>query len=213
MADELETRERLLDVACELFAQKGYGGSSVSEITGQAKANKAAVSYHFGGKAELYQAAWRREFLEGIRKFPVDGGVSSDAPPEERLRGHILSFVRRISDPKNREFDIVAHEHVNPTGLLHDVMRKSIEPLRDHLKGIVSELLGAPATPEQVHLCCMSIGSQCRELCRRKRSGKSRCRLATEMDADMIAEHVFRFSLAGIKGVRTQPDRPEREAS
>jgi AcrR family transcriptional regulator len=48
--------ERLLNVACELFAQRGYSGTSVREITRRARANLGAITYHFGSKETLYHA-------------------------------------------------------------------------------------------------------------------------------------------------------------
>ena len=47
------TREALLAAATELFGRRGYDGVSVEEIAQCAEANKATISYHFGGKAAL----------------------------------------------------------------------------------------------------------------------------------------------------------------
>ena len=54
------TRERLLDASTRLFAESGYRGASVRDICNQARANPGAVSYHFGGKRQLYRAVLRR---------------------------------------------------------------------------------------------------------------------------------------------------------
>ena len=48
------TKERILDTAEVLFAQKGYQAVGVREITSAAKCNLAAVNYHFGNKENLY---------------------------------------------------------------------------------------------------------------------------------------------------------------
>ena len=50
------TRERLLAAATRLFAQHGFGGVSVRDIARAARANVAAVNYHFDGKLGLYRA-------------------------------------------------------------------------------------------------------------------------------------------------------------
>ncbi|HCR12161.1 MAG TPA: DUF1956 domain-containing protein, partial [Desulfovibrio sp.] len=47
---EDETRRRLLDAAGEIFSSKGYQAATVREITKLAKANLAAIHYHFGSK-------------------------------------------------------------------------------------------------------------------------------------------------------------------
>ena len=50
------TKERLLDAAERLFAERGFAGTSVRVLTGAARANLGAVQYHFGGKEALFQA-------------------------------------------------------------------------------------------------------------------------------------------------------------
>ncbi|GAA1366663.1 TetR/AcrR family transcriptional regulator [Streptomyces beijiangensis] len=55
-----DTRTKILDAAERLFAEHGYRGTSVRAVTDLAGANLAAVSYHFGSKAELLAAVARR---------------------------------------------------------------------------------------------------------------------------------------------------------
>ena len=50
------TRERILDAALDLFGERGLTGTTVRDIALRAKVNVAAISYHFGGKDELYRA-------------------------------------------------------------------------------------------------------------------------------------------------------------
>ena len=49
-----QSRGRILAVAIEHFASRGYHGSSVREITQHARVNLAAVNYHFRSKESLY---------------------------------------------------------------------------------------------------------------------------------------------------------------
>jgi AcrR family transcriptional regulator len=51
------TKERLIAEARNLFAKKGFDGVGVREITRAAHANLGAVTYHFGSKRALYDAA------------------------------------------------------------------------------------------------------------------------------------------------------------
>ncbi|HKD37864.1 MAG TPA: TetR family transcriptional regulator, partial [Pirellulales bacterium] len=48
------TRERLLEVAGQVFAEKGFARATGKEIAMRAKENSAAVNYHFGGIENLY---------------------------------------------------------------------------------------------------------------------------------------------------------------
>jgi len=55
-----ETVERILDVAEQLFAEKGFSETSLRLITSRAGVNLAAVNYHFGSKKALIQAVFSR---------------------------------------------------------------------------------------------------------------------------------------------------------
>ena len=73
--DGKETRWRLLNAACEVFAQKGYRDAKVADICKTADANVAAVNYYFGDKVSLYEEAWRhalQNFAEhALNRLPV----------------------------------------------------------------------------------------------------------------------------------------------
>jgi AcrR family transcriptional regulator len=51
------TRQALILAAIEIFGRDGFHAASTREIARQAKANQAAIGYHFGGKDALYLAA------------------------------------------------------------------------------------------------------------------------------------------------------------
>ncbi len=55
-----ETRERILDSAEELFAERGIGETSLRALTRHARVNLAAVHYHFGSKEGLLDAVVER---------------------------------------------------------------------------------------------------------------------------------------------------------
>ena len=60
---QIDTKEKILDVAEELFAKTGYKGTSMRAITSQAGVNLAAVNYHFGAKQGLITAVIERRLL------------------------------------------------------------------------------------------------------------------------------------------------------
>jgi AcrR family transcriptional regulator len=56
-----ERREQLLDVGRQLFAERGFDGTSVEEIAARAGVSKPVVYEHFGGKEGLYAVVVDRE--------------------------------------------------------------------------------------------------------------------------------------------------------
>ncbi len=59
-APQFSTKERILDAAEALFAQHGFGATSLRQVTSQAEVNIAAVNYHFGSKENLINEVFRR---------------------------------------------------------------------------------------------------------------------------------------------------------
>jgi len=54
------TKDRILGAAEELFAQYGFAGTSLRQVTSRADVNIAAVNYHFGSKENLVNEVFRR---------------------------------------------------------------------------------------------------------------------------------------------------------
>lgn len=209
--DSQKTRQRLLRAACDVFAEKGYREATIAEICERAGANIASVNYHFRDKATLYREAWRNAFIESLKAHPPDGGISPDAPPEDRLRGLIMALIKRISDKNNKEFPIVYRELANPTGLLKEVMEEEIRPIHEKMEGVVRELLGDEATEKEIEFSVISIVSQCITpmLAQRfkKETKEKKGRFPEIDDIDAYAEHVIKFSLAGIKKTHGEVDK------
>jgi AcrR family transcriptional regulator len=64
------TKERILDAAEELFADRGFPSTSMRDITQGADANIAAVNYHFGSKEALLLAVLKRR-IEPVNQARV----------------------------------------------------------------------------------------------------------------------------------------------
>lgn len=58
------TKERILGAAEVLFAQRGFDGASLRQLTTAAGVNLAAVNYHFGSKENLVNEVFRRRMDE-----------------------------------------------------------------------------------------------------------------------------------------------------
>jgi len=209
-----KTPKSLLAAASEVFAEKGYRGATIAEICERARANIAAVNYHFGDKETLYTEAWRHSFSESVKAHPPDGGVSDSAPPEERLRGQVLALLCRIADEGNREFLIVQKELANRTGLLNEVIREELRPLQERMESLVRELLGPRASDMQVRFCVISIISQCINpmvaINRRKEKREGKDGPPGVDDIEAYSNHVVKFSLAGIRAIRDEAEKKRR---
>lgn len=71
-------RQRLLYAARDLFAQHGYEGTSVRDITSRAKVNLGAITYHFGSKEALFHAVIGTiagPLVEAVTRAAGEGGT------------------------------------------------------------------------------------------------------------------------------------------
>ena len=74
-ATTYDTRDRLLDTAERLFAERGIDATSLRHITAEADANLASVNYHFGTKEELVRELFAR------RIGPINREGRTSSPP------------------------------------------------------------------------------------------------------------------------------------
>lgn len=83
LMSEGDVRERLLDVATELFARKGYAASTTREIVAAARVTKPVLYYYFKNKEGIYLELIERAFerFEAI----VDTSITGSGSIEQRL--------------------------------------------------------------------------------------------------------------------------------
>ena len=105
----LPTRDRVLEVACELFAEAGFHGTHLREICKRV----AGVCYHFHSKEGLYQAVVMEA---GRRLSDYDEGlvVSQHLPPEDRLLKIVESLLTKLNADGAWIAKLLTRELVNP---------------------------------------------------------------------------------------------------
>lgn len=145
------TRRRLLDAAGEVFAQEGYHGASLREICRSAGANIAAVKYHFQSKEGLYRDVLVASHRELIEREPLPT-LADGEDPREALRRWLtyalrMILLRRAAHPYIGR--IMAREMQNPTGVLDDLVKLVMRPVRRELERVIGALLPA-GTPARV---------------------------------------------------------------
>jgi len=209
-----ETRKRILETAALVFSEHGFAATTVRMICGRAKANLAAVNYHFGGKESLYREAIRHARRRAYERFPVNYGLSGNPDPEEQLHAFIRSFLLRTSgDERNLGFGtLVMREMVDPTSALDMMLDEGIRTLLEQLAGIVRELLGNAQDRELILICTRSIVSQCL-IFLFSRSVMDRLAPEHKFDPDDlegISNQILLFSMKAIRGIAAdlhkQPD-------
>lgn len=85
------TRERLLEVAGQLFAERGYSGASLGEIANRLGIRKPSLYNHIASKDELFMELLERSLdaWQAASDSPLDGAGSA----HRRLRRHLQKTV------------------------------------------------------------------------------------------------------------------------
>lgn len=107
VTESIATKSRILDAAEQLFADKGFAATSLRNITAEAGVNLAAVNYHFGSKAGLVEAVFRRRVeplntgrLQKLTELERGGG--DDARSVEGILRTFIEPALRMSRDVDR---------------------------------------------------------------------------------------------------------------
>lgn len=89
-----DLRERILDAATRLFAEHGYGSTSVRSVVEAVGCIKPALYYYFSSKEELFLEAVRAQ-LDALRAL-LQSALAERGTVRERLRRVIDAYVARV---------------------------------------------------------------------------------------------------------------------
>jgi AcrR family transcriptional regulator len=206
-----KTRERILLVACEVFAKGGFRTTTTRDICRQAGVNVAAVNYHFGSKEKLYEAVCKKACGHSESRPEPTFILSKAAKPEEKLRDFIRAFLNMLlsKDQSSWKGMIMGREINEPTKALEIVIKDMIRPRFTQLHAIVQDLLGSDAEDELVRRCCLSITGQCLYY-RFARPVILKLNPRQKFDTggiENLADHITRFSLSALKQFASKKPR------
>ncbi len=150
------TRERILDIALELFTEQGYDKTSLRDIAERLGTTKAALYYHFERKEDILLElhlrlhALGREALERLGDLE-DGPERADAWP-----GLLDDFINQVVN--NRELVLMHQRNHRALEQLQDNERHRAE--NEDIEQQFRRILQSPAIPleRRVRMAC-SIGA------------------------------------------------------
>ncbi len=102
MKQKKNTRERILDTAERLFAERGFDGTSLRAITSAADANLAAVNYHFRSKNDLIHEIFARRLapINARRLTMLDACEHESGNGVVPLEKVVRAFVEPLLRPE-----------------------------------------------------------------------------------------------------------------
>jgi AcrR family transcriptional regulator len=201
-----ETRERLLATAERLFGDRGFRKVTVREICRGARANVAAVNYHFGDKLGLYRELLRRavDAMRATTDTARAEGKGQSAP--EQLRRYVKVFVRAVLSPDSRAIHrLLMREISDPTPALDVIVEQAVRPRLEYLSGVVARMIGTDPADPRVLRCIGSIHGQQLSYMPNPIGERLGLRMeATPRFIEEAAEHIARFSVGGVREIGRQ---------
>jgi AcrR family transcriptional regulator len=198
---DTETRDRLLATAEKLFAQRGFSKVTVREICTSARANVAAVNYHFDGKRGLYDEVVRSAIKTMQSTTDAIREAGSGRPAEDQLAAYVSIFLKRVVAARDGWIhQLMMRELSDPTPALDLVMKKVVHPRTEYLREVIASMLHCASSDARVERCAMSVQSQCLALLTHPVAAL-RPKSLSERELDLMAQHIAQFSLGGVRAI------------
>jgi len=177
------SRERILEVASQLFSERGFAGAGVDELAARSRIAKTAIYYHFGSKRGLLAAVAERTadaWIEAISSSALQAGDDPLARLDRALAGmralleetpeilRLLQFLTlELADEKPgiraTLQAILARARAAIVTGLNDALGVEL-PRADEIAGVVLALLDGMALVRQVDPRSISLDDAFAEL-------------------------------------------------
>jgi AcrR family transcriptional regulator len=202
-------KERILDAAEQLFAQRGFHGVSLRDITQAAGVDVALVGYHFGGKRELLTAVFERraEVLNSERLELLEGVRRAALPRAPTLEAIVNAFTQPLLERSARGgsgwksyFALVAWVNNSPEfGAV--MMTRHFDPLVDRFIAVLREALpGCP--PREIYWGYQFLtGALTLTFAETGRIDKLSGGLCRSSDLDSVHERLAPYVAAGFRAL------------
>ena len=148
-----KTRQRILQAATELFAEKGFAQASTREIAKRAAVNIASLHYHFGDKADLYRTVFNEFSRRAQATAPaIDYEKASFAEIYTEFNRQFFAHLAEPHLPR-----LAARERLEPSGVLGDAWVEEIRRRHKILDHAIARELGLAAPDVHVQRLTFAV--------------------------------------------------------
>jgi TetR/AcrR family transcriptional regulator len=137
-----DSKEKIIDAAIEVFAQKGKHGARMEEVAALAGVNKAMVYYYFSTKENLFKAAIVK--IQTVQ-------FNSVADKIEYIMKHIKSPVEKLTECIKAHFDTVSQNYsfakilmealISNPDYIHEAMESILKERHSKIHKSLEEIL------------------------------------------------------------------------
>lgn len=196
------TRRAILEVAGNLFAERGYADTASKDICAAAGVNGAAVNYYFGGKDGLYREVLIEAHQQLLSMSDLEEVDALDAGPEEKLR---LFFKRLLFSPdsptKQWGIKIFLHELSALSPAIEDALPVAVFPKTVILRRIIGKIIDRPVESPEVQRGVALVVLPCISLIMFPERLRTKILPAVSVNKEGMLEDMLRYAIAGLKAL------------
>jgi TetR/AcrR family transcriptional regulator, regulator of cefoperazone and chloramphenicol sensitivity len=158
-----DSKERILDEAEALFAEKGFYAVTVREITRAARCNLAAVNYHFGNKENLYLEVFKARWVPRARRVQSFFRHLLSMQDRPSLAGTVRALAEAFlkgpltDDERLRHSQLMIREMAETGPAMDMLMEEVIRPFYGELAVLMAPYQPQAAEKESILLDIVSI--------------------------------------------------------
>ena len=141
-----DARERILEAACALAAERGPGNISIEAVAARAGLSKGGVLYHFRAKTDLLAAVVQSHIDRSARE--VDEKLAAAAGPNPLAEALVAAHREEDRTERPPASGVLAAIAQNPDLL---------DPLRAHHSGTAARLRAESADPDLATIVYLAI--------------------------------------------------------
>ena len=201
------SKERILQEAEALFAERGFYAVTIREITQAAHCNLAAVNYYFGNKQNLYMEVFRSLWKPRARRILARFESLLGSLGEVTLKGIVHAVAEAFikgplsDDERLRHFQLMVREMARPTEAFEMVVGDVIGPFQRKLAELIRPFMAREMGQVALLLHAQSIISMVIHF----NFARNPVIRITGMEyddvfKDALVKHVVQFSLSGLNG-------------
>ena len=109
--EAIETRDRILDAAQNVFHAQGVSRTSLADVATAAQVTRGAIYWHFANKAELFNAMCERVRLPMEAMVDETRSQRTEEPLQQLRNACLFAIGQIVHEPRTRQvFDILFHK-------------------------------------------------------------------------------------------------------
>ncbi len=195
------TKERILAAAEALFAQHGFDGASLRQLTTAAGVNLAAVNYHFGSKDKLVEQVFRRR-LDALNQHRLAELAKVADQPQTTLEDVLAAYIRpalELSHDGNGSLfmRVLARAFAEHDDTLRQFLSENYGHVMRQFTAEFARLLPQLSKPELYWRIDLVTGALTHAM-----SGfgmiQRKSDVSEHMHREQTAQHLIRFAVAGL---------------